>query len=228
MSNTENSKQINSLQNKKETNAMTKPDEKSGVHVEGHIKIWDPSTKEIFVNKRNAIHYENFSEALALSIANKGYGFCHEMAFGNGGTSVDPTGVITYLPTNTTGSSSSLYNQTYYKVVDDNSIYNTNPQRNFIEVRHVAGTVYTDILVSCLLDYGEPVDQAAFDNSTNMEGTYVFDELGIKAWGDTETPNTGKLLTHVIFHPIQKSLNRLIQIDYTIRVQTLTNLSSQS
>ena len=30
------------------------------------------------------------SEALALSLANKTNGFIHEMAFGNGGTSVDP------------------------------------------------------------------------------------------------------------------------------------------
>lgn len=220
------SKQINNLYKNKEKTNMTKPNENSGVHLEGHIKIYDPKSGEVFVNKRNAIHYENFSEALALSVSNKGYGFCHEMAFGNGGTSVDPTGVVTYLPTNTSGSSSALYNQTYYKVIDDNSAYNTNPQKNYIEVRHVPGTVYTDILITCLLDYGEPSDQAAFDNSTNMEDTYVFDELGIKSWDEGGDPNTGKLLTHVIFHPIQKSLNRLIQIDYTIRVQTLTNLSN--
>lgn len=222
----EKTKQINN-DNIKEKNAMNKPNENTGVHLEGHIKIWDPSTNEVFVDKRNAIHYENFSQALALSIANKSYGFIHEMAFGNGGTSVDPTGVITYLPTNTSGSNSSLYNQTYYKVVDNNSVYNTNPQRNYIEVRHIPGTVYTDILVTCLLDYGEPSTQAAFDNSTSMEDIFVFDELGLKAWSESEQPNTGLLLTHVIFHPIQKSLNRLIQIDYTVRVQTLTNLSSQ-
>jgi hypothetical protein len=219
-------KEINNTNKSKEKKPMDKPNERGGVHLEGHIKIWDPSTQEVFVDKRNAIHYENFSEALALSIADKSYGFIHEMVFGNGGTSVDPTGVITYLPTNTTGSNAALYNQTFYKVVDDNSIYNTDPQKNFIEVRHVPGAVYTDILITCLLDYGEPNDQAAFDNSTNMEGDYVFDELGIKAWSSSEVENEGKLLTHVIFHPIQKSLNRLIQVDYTIRVQTLTNLSS--
>jgi hypothetical protein len=118
-----------------------------------------------------------------------------------------------------------LYNQTYYKVVDPNSIYNTDPTRNLIQVRHVPGTVYTDVLVTCLLDYGEPSGQAAFDNSTSMADSFVFDELGLKSWNPNGV-DTGMLLTHVIFHPIQKSLNRLIQIDYTVRVQSLTTLTS--
>lgn len=209
-----------------EKKAMSKPNENTGVRVEGHIKIWDPSTGEVMVNKRNAIHYENFSQSLAQSVGNQQQGWIHEMAFGNGGTSVDPTGVITYLPTNTTGSNAALYNQTYYKVVDANSIYNTDPTRNKIEVRHIPGTVYTDVLVSCLLDYGEPADQQAFDNSTSMADQYVFDELGLKSYNPNGV-DTGALLTHVIFHPVQKSLNRIIQIDYTVRIQTLTNLSSQ-
>ena len=41
----------------------------SGVMMEGHIRIFDPETGEDYVNKRNAIHNENMSEALALSIA---------------------------------------------------------------------------------------------------------------------------------------------------------------
>ena len=207
---------------------VTLPDsplrEKGGVLLEGHIRIFDPESGEEYVNKRNAIHYENMSEALALSVANKTTGFVHEMAFGNGGTNVDPTGVITYLPANSTGQHASLYNQTYYKVVDNNSRLNTDSGRNKLTVSHVSGNVYTDIVVSCLLDYGEPNDQQAFDNTSNFNDTYTFDELGLKSW--IGTVNTGKLLTHVIFHPVQKSLNRLIQIDYTIRIQTLTNLTS--
>jgi hypothetical protein len=147
------------------------------------------------------------------------------MALGNGGTSVDPTGVITYLPTNTSGSSAQLYNQTYYKSVNNNSTYNLDPTRNKLEIRHINGTVYSDIFVTCTLDYGEPSQQQAFDNTTNFNDQFVFDELGLKSWAGT--PNTGNLITHVVFHPIQKSLNRLIQIDYTVRIQTLTNLSSQ-
>ena len=198
--------------------------EQGGVMMEGHIRIFDPETGEDIVNKRNAIHYENMSEALALSVSNKTTGFIHEIAFGNGGTSVDPTGVITYLPANSSGQNASLYNQTYYKVVDDNSSLNTDSGRNKLATSHVSGNVYTDIVVSCLLDYGEPNDQQAFDNTSNFNDTYTFDELGLKSW--IGTVNTGKLLTHVIFHPVQKSLNRLIQIDYTIRIQTLTNLTS--
>ena len=198
--------------------------ENGGVAMEGHIRIFDPETGEDIVNKRNAIHYENMSESLADSIGNKTTGFIHEIAFGNGGTNVDPTGVITYLPANSTGQGASLYNQTYYKVIDDNSSLNTDPDRNKISVSHVSGNIFSDIVVSCLLDYGEPNDQQAFDNTSNFNDTYTFDELGLKSW--IGTVNTGKLLTHVVLHPVQKSLNRLIQIDYTIRIQTLTNLTS--
>ena len=75
-------------------------DENQGVLIEGHIKIFDPETEEVYVDKRNAIHYENFSESLAKSIANRTEGYIEEMHFGNGGTSVDSTGVITYLTPN--------------------------------------------------------------------------------------------------------------------------------
>jgi hypothetical protein len=211
------------------TKEERKPDEKSGVYVQGHIKIFDPESGEVFIDKRNAIHYENISEAIAYCLANKGQSYIYEMHFGNGGTSVDPTGIINYLPANTNTSNSNLYNPTFAKIIDDTSTLNADPTRNKIEIRHTPGQVYTDIVISCLLDYGEPAGQAAFDNSTNLNETYTFDELGLKARstdGTTGLTTTGKLLTHVIFHPVQKSLNRLIQIDYTVRIQTLTNLSA--
>jgi hypothetical protein len=194
----------------------------TGIHVEGHIKIWDPSTNEVLIDKRNAIHYENISIALAQSIANSGQGFIYQMAFGNGGTAIDPTGIITYLTPNSSGANASLYNETYTKVVDDRSSNNTDPTRNYIETRHVTGTNYTDVFITCLLDYGEPENQLAFDNTTDNQGTFVFDELGLKSYSST---GNQLLLTHVIFHPVQKSLNRLIQIDYTVRIQSLTGLA---
>jgi hypothetical protein len=198
------------------------------VQIQGFVKIHDPVSGEVFVDKKNAIHYENMSVALAQTLSHRtlaqGGGWIYAMAFGNGGSAVDPTGVITYLPPNTTGANADLYNETYVKVVDDNSAADTDVTNNYMQVLHTSGQVYTDILVSCLLDYGQPPGQQAFDNSSNYNGEYVFDELGLKAVnGDTTNL---RLLTHVIFHPVQKSLNRQIQIDYTVRIQTLTNLST--
>ena len=194
--------------------------------VEGFLKIYDPNSGEVFVDKHNAINYENMSEAIADTLSSRGYGEIYQMAFGNGGASVDETGVITYLPPNTTGQNAALYNQTYAKIVDDTSVFNLDPTRNKMTVYHTTGRTYTDILVQCLLDYGEPAGQAAFDNSTQTDSSYIFDELGLLA--NYGTDNNGnvitRLLTHVIFHPVQKSLNRQIQIDYTVRIQSLTNL----
>jgi hypothetical protein len=203
----------------------TKPNEYSPMVFTGHLKIHDPETKEVLLDKRNAIHYENMSEALAKSFANRGTGTAYQMVFGNGGTTVDTTGVITYLTPNSKGSNASLYNQTYAKVVDDQSAANLDATRNKLEVRHTAGNTYSDILITCLLDYGEPSGQDAFDTSTTMSGDYVFDELGIKSFESSSDSSLNKLLTHVIFHPVQKSLNRLIQIDYTIRIQSLTSFN---
>ena len=192
--------------------------------IEGFIKITDPTTGEVLVDKKNAVNYENISIAMANTLSDQGMGWIYTMAFGNGGSAVDPTGVITYLPPNVTGQNASLYNETYAKVVNQHSAADLDPINNYLTVLHTSGNVYTDIVTTCLLDYGEPDGQQAFDNSTNFNGEYVFDELGLQCWNGSATDLF--LITHVIFHPVQKSLNRQIQIDYTLRIQTLTNLSA--
>jgi len=196
------------------------------VQIEGFLKIHDPVTGEVLVDKKNAIHYENMSIALANALSNRGTGAIYKMAFGNGGSSIDQTGVITYLPPNTTGSSAALYNQTFAKIVDDTNISNINPSRNKMTISHPLGKVYTDIVVNCLLDYSEPAGQMAFDNGTQTQSPFVFDELGLLSFDGVTSAGEEmtKMLTHVIFHPVQKSLNRQIQVDYTVRIQSLTNL----
>ena len=192
--------------------------------IEGFVKITDPITGEVLVDKKNAVNYENISIAMANTLADQGLGWIYTMAFGNGGSAVDLTGVITYLPPNVNGQNASLYNETYAQVVDQNSATNLDPINNNMTILHTPGNPYTDILVTCLLDYGQPPGQQAFDNSTNFNGDYVFDELGLQCWNGSSTDLF--LITHVIFHPVQKSLNRQIQIDYTLRIQTLSNLSA--
>ena len=194
-----------------------KPNEKSTIALRGHIKIFNPETGEVFIDKPNAINYETFSVALAQSVSNQGFGFIEGIALGNGGTRIDSTGIITYLTPNVIGSNAGLYNQNYYKVVSGS----IDPSRNYMEVRHVAGAFYSDVYITCLLDFGEPAGQQAFDNATITNEAYIFDELGLRAYSP-DGVGSGSLLTHVIFHPVQKSLNRTIQIDYTIRIQSLS------
>lgn len=216
------SKDEKNMPNHNQNQNQSRPNETGGFHFEGHIKIWDPETGEVIRDKRNAIHYENISVAMVNSLSNQGQGSIYEMIFGNGGTVVDPTGLISYLTPNTVGINTGLYNQQYKKIVDQNAVENTDPVRNKMEIRHISGATYSDIIITCFLDYGEPDGQEAFDNSQDFKGSFVFDELGLRSYN----PNgEGKLLTHVIFHPVQKSLNRLLQIDYTIRVQSLTGFN---
>ena len=185
--------------------------EKPLIDIEGHIKIWDPESGEVMVRRRNAVNFENMSVALANLLANEsGATSTYEIAtvrFGNGGTSIDGTGAVTYKATNTNTASGSLYNQTHSQTVDDSSADNS------VEVTHTSPNNYSDVVTTCTLDYNVPAGQDATDTATNMEGTYVFDELALY------TAN-GDLLTHVIFHPVQKSANRKIQVVYTLRMRT--------
>ena len=91
-----------------------------GLRFVGHVVIRDKDTGEVLVDKDNAIHFENMSEAIAASLAHRSTGsYIHEMVFGNGASTVSGTGAVTYFPPNVTGQTAHLYNQTYRKVVDD-------------------------------------------------------------------------------------------------------------
>ena len=197
--------------------------------IKGHVKITDYDTGEVLVDRKNAVNFEAISLAMAQtladwSVSSQRLGYIYSMAFGNGGSSVDPTGVITYLPANVTGLNAELYNQTYSKIVDQNVAANTDPANNYMQVLHTGGNYYSDIVVNCVLDYGEPAGQQAFDNASNYNGEYVFDELGLQVWNGSST--NLMLITHVIFHPVQKALNRRLQVSYTLRISALTTLTA--
>ena len=97
--------------------------ETSLIGIEGHIKIWDPESVEVLVRRRNAINYENMSIAIASLLANEsGATSTHQVAtmrFGNGGTTIDGLGAVTYKATNTNTASGALYNQTFSQAVDE-------------------------------------------------------------------------------------------------------------
>ncbi len=183
------------------------------LHVEGHVLIRDPDTGEVILNRRNAIHRENMSFAIASALSNSiginsFSGFIQELAYGNGGVIIDGSGNVTYRSVNVTDITAELYNRNYSKVVDFNS--DENPDNN-TAVSHSGGATYSDVVITSTLDYGEPAGQDPLDDASSQEGDFVFDEIGLVS-------QQGRLLTHLIFHPVQKSANRKIQIVYTVRI----------
>ena len=188
--------------------------------IQGHVLVRDPQTQEVLLDKHNAIHFENFCISVARAMAYQKEGIIMEMVFGNGGSSVSGTGAIEYFPPNISGQNAQLYNETYFKVVNNQQPDTNQPNLNTLEnnmvINHVTGTFFSDIVISCTLDYAEPSGQDAYQDSSVTNGVFVFDEIGLKSYD--ATVDNGLLLSHIIFNPIQKSLNRQIEIVYTIRI----------
>ena len=195
-------------------------DEGAKVNMQGHLLIRDAETGEELVNKRNAIHFGNMAFVIANALSywkTENNGIYH-MAFGNGGSDVLNTGAINYKTTNTgtiRDDSAGLYNRTFEKLIGQSA--DTDSKNNVSIV--TSSSSYTDLQITCTLDFGEPASQSTSDTATSDSSTdYIFDELGIYAYNSSGI-SSEYLLTHVIFHPVQKSLNRVIEIVYTIRVQ---------
>jgi hypothetical protein len=203
----------------------------ANVHIDGFVKIWEPDSGEILLEKHNAVNQEVMSYVIARLLQSSTNEYIAEMHFGNGGVIVDNTGNITYKDVDLnleTGFSASLFNPTYYKVIDTgDSVNNDDITKNKVEVSHINGLTYTDLVITCTLNTDQPnaddvgnlvqQTQDSYDNG-NLTGNFVFNELGLKSKGQ-DGLNTGMLLTHIVFHPVQKSANRTIQVVYTLRIR---------
>lgn len=199
---------------------MTSLSDEFKVKIEGHVKIveydeecdiGDESKGKILLDRRNAIHPEHASLIIARGLAHRDDGYIYSMWFGTGGATIDPLGNIIYATPNTTGAAD-LNTPVYFEVVDDNS---GAPAGNQMSVRHINGTLFSDVEIRCVIDKNEPFGQAAFDNvgDTNINtSAFIFDEIGLKSKDDL-------LITHIVFSPIEKSANRIIEVVYTLRIR---------
>lgn len=188
--------------------------EQTNISVDGHVLITDVDTNEVLLDIHNAINFQNFAFAVANCLANKTEDsknfYITRMAFGYGGTEIDGNGNITYKSPNVDGSNASLYND----LLDSNSNPYTKEVSN-IEVLNAEGSPYTDMTVKVILDYDDPASAGLdLDNASNFDtaADWVIDELAL-------VTESGYNLTHLIFHPIQKSKNRKIEILYSIRIR---------
>lgn len=203
----------------------------NGATAKGIVKISDPHTGEVFVHQENAIHFGNISWAITTALGGLDTGHITNMAFGSGGTSIDSSGNISYRSPNTSNlqdASAEPYQATYWEdlTATGNSIVTVPGTSNF-----------SDLTSTALIAFGEPDNvtpeftQSVTDTATTTNDTYVFDELALYTGTTMGTLGTtgssgsfsfapdGRMLTHVIFHPVQKAANRELQIEYTIRVQ---------
>lgn len=191
------------------------------IEFKGYVEIFDKETKQCLVSKSNAIHYGNMAALVAAaitpsrSLTNDSTAYVHRVAFGNGATAVDASGRVVYRTPRVSESyneSASLYNRTYFKEIFEDS---DSAAPNKIEV--IPGNSYTDLRITCTLGFNEPAGQDLFDTSTDNQGDFVFDEIALYSFANDISDAV--MLTHVVFHPVQKSANRSIEIVYTLRIQ---------
>ena len=196
--------------------------------IDGHVFIKDVDTGEVLLDKHNSINLINMALAIASLLGGKSTSGSNnfnivKVAFGNGGTVIDVNGNIEYKTPNTDTASGTLYNETYYKMVDGTDT--VNPSENFVEVQEFVGQVYSDVVITTTLGYTEPdatatngiqraIDDATGDaaSSSGTGSPYIFDEIGL-------ITEAGSYLSHIVFHPIEKSANRKIQVIYTVRIR---------
>ena len=186
--------------------------EKIFATIDGHVLITDVETGRVLLDKHNAINFINMAVAIAALLGGTqdldnglSYAVSH-MAFGNGGSIIDATGNVQYKAPNVSTPTGLLYSETYRK-----SVVNLD-YLNKIEIERFDGQVFSDVVVTSTLDFSEPSGQETIDNSSSYDDSYVFDELGL-------VTESGKFLTHIVFHPIEKSANRKIQVVYTLRIR---------
>ena len=200
------------------------------IDMHGHVKIFDADTGEILVDKPNKIHSENMSRCIANTLSNKDNFTLYEMHFGSDGTLQDAQGNISYREPKVNLANDDLYSNKFFKNIDTLDSDNGDTANNKMEVVYADGSAYTDIIITSTLAYDEP---ASSDTNFNLsspivtqnatdgarDGQFIFDEIGLKS-KSTDGRNEGLLLSHVIFHPVEKTANRKIQVLYTIRIRT--------
>ena len=196
--------------------------ENSIVKVEGHVVITDVDTGEVLLDKYNAINFQNFAYAVAKAMANQtnastgnGY-YISKLAFGYGGTEIDVNGNMTYKDARVSGESvDGLYNASPATIGADPAVSPLQKAVTTFTVNNAANQPYSDLECKVVLDYNEPdATGPATDNASDFDDadSFVFDEIALMT-------NTDTYLTHLIFHPIQKSNNRKLEILYTLRIR---------
>lgn len=192
--------------------------ENGNISMIGRVKIFDNDDGSLILDKTNAIHAQNMSRILAKALANEANSSIYRIAFGNGGTTTDPTGTIIFNPPNDgrNGSwESRLYNETYSEVVDDSSPFfgydpgsaepgnirtgggsqpDDDPTGSGVYSQEVGNK--SNVVITAVLNRHEPSGQLGTINDFGSsidenERTFIFDEIGLYSYGKPAAPTSG-------------------------------------
>lgn len=176
----------------------------------GEVSVRDTKTNKLVLKKKNAVHPQNMALAIARALARDTHGSVFKLSFGNGGTFFNSAREIVYRTPNTVGDSD-LYNLTYEVQVDEQST-GTPTTNSVTSAPSPSPAVSSVVTIIAELGASEPAGQADSDAvTTDSESTYTFDELGLKT-------ESGELLSHLVFSPIEKTANRSFTITYTLTI----------
>lgn len=210
--------------------------------VVGHLNIRDKDTGEIIVDKDNAVHYGNISTQIALAMTGAPNSFINYLAFGDGAASINQAGIIIYRSPNVgvnKNPNATLYRTKLVTHLENNAEAVTLNTGDVI-VPGIDIINFEDIVVTIDLPAtGTLVNtQPTLAEGAGISEDFVFNEIGLFSgkefdpaldFSDINAANisvnaftsdeTVRMLTHVIFHPVQKAANRTFTITYTLRIQ---------
>lgn len=197
-------------------------------NIEGFLKISDLKSGEILVDKKNAIHFGNLTPTITEVLAGFDTSHLRYMAFGNGGTTMATNSETVYKAPNVSKSrntSDSLYSEVHILELTPTSEENIDNSTYSLP----SNSRYSDIVLSGIFDFNDISElQDEYDRLPSYDEVSIIDEIAIYSGpsaGDIRLSDSSRhsMVTHVIFHPIQKSKNRRIKIDYVIRVYLVAN-----
>ena len=205
------------------------------IEILGHVKITDPVTGKVLLDKNNAIHTINMPRALTRGLSKEPNYFIYRLALGNGGSYTTGTQQnVLKKPndgTNGDGWQSSLYNETYSIIVDS-----TDPKFDSTGgtgvISQEVGTS-SNVIITAYLAQSEPSGQTttyttSTSNATDLD--FNFNEMGLYCYGlpDIATHGTssvfvGNMISTDAF-PIaaNSTLNLTATVDSVVYTCTIT------
>lgn len=154
------------------------------VEITGHVKITNPDTGEVLLDKNNAIHTINMPRALSRGLAKNPNNYIATLQLGNGGAYTTGTSQNILKPpndgTNGDGWTSQLYSSIYTVIVDS-----TNPEFDSTGgtgvVSEEAGTK-SNVIITAYLGQNVPSGQTTtnpLSSPTAAQLDFNFNELGL-------------------------------------------------